>query len=108
MKSLVTVVGSDFTEKHYEKSVSQYFTVKLILQDADDADDVDVGTMRVKLDLVDPAVIEDTPKGKRIRKGDYLVDFKAGRSYSDDGIVGRCCEFVAFERRPDRKEAKAA
>lgn len=95
MKSKITVVGSEFVTKHYDNNrKSESFVAKVIMHDVEDEDDADVGTIRVPMALVPESVITGEGEKRRIRKGDYLVDFKAARSYSDDGVVGRLCEFL--------------
>jgi hypothetical protein len=96
MKSKITVVGSEFVTKHYDNNrKSESFVCKCIMHDADDEEGgADVGTVRIPLPLIPESVITGEGEKRRIRKGDYLIDFRAGRSYSDDGIVGRLCEFV--------------
>lgn len=95
MKSKVTVVASEFVQKHYEKSTSESFVCKVMMFDPDTNEVDDVGTLRVPKALTNPAIL--TEDGQKIRKGDYLIDFKADRKYSDDGIGGRLCCFEAVQ-----------
>jgi hypothetical protein len=81
MKTRVTVVGSEFVVRHYDNNrKSESYICKCVTHDPETGA-VDVGTLRV------PAVL--APDG--VLPGDYNIDFRAGRSFSDDGIVGRLC-----------------
>lgn len=109
MKTKITVVGSDFVVRHYDNNrKSESFVAKVIIHDASAEDDeggADVGTLRVALPLVPESVIVGEGEKRRIRKGDYIIDFKAGRSFSDDGIVGRLCDFLPVMDRPKAQPA---
>lgn len=106
MKSKVTVVASEFVQKHYEKSTSESYVCKVMMFDPDTNEVDDVGTLRVPKALTNPAILSED--GQKIRKGDYLIDFKADRKYSDDGIGGRLCLFEAVPAIPKSSQPVAS
>lgn len=101
MKTRISVVGSDRKENLYpvaggapRKVVSHKCKVILHLPDGT----VDVGTMTVPDALA--------PEG--VQPGDYYVEFRAGRGFSEDKIIGVMHSFESakpVQNVPAPKEA---
>lgn len=97
MKTRVSVVGSERREALYpvaggqpRKVVSHQLKVILHLPDGT----VDVGTMKVPDALA--------PEG--VAPGDYLVEFRAGRGFKEDQIIGVMHSFEAVgSAKPQQK-----
>lgn len=107
MKSKVTVVSSELVVKHYDNNrKSENFVCKVMMFDPDTNEVDDVGTIRIPLALTNPAMLNEA--GSQIRKGDYLIDFKAARGFSDDGIGGRLCLFEPVNQNAPKASAPAA
>lgn len=81
MKTRVTIVGSEKRENLYPVAGGQprkvvSYKCKCILHGADGV--VDVGTLTVPESVA--------PEG--VLPGDYLIDYRAGRGFSEDKIMG--------------------
>jgi hypothetical protein len=106
MKTRITVVGSEFLVRHYDGNrKSESFVCKCILHGEEGAGGLDVGTLRLPAALVRESFGADT---EILPNGDYWIDFKAGRSFSDDGIVGRICSLEAVAAASAARPRSAA
>lgn len=100
METRVTVVGVERKENLYpvaggqpRKVVSHQCKVILHLPDGV----IDVGTMKVPDALA--------PEG--VQPGDYMVEFRAGRGFSEDKIVGVMHSFRAVKPQGAAKQPEA-
>jgi len=96
MKTRVTVLSAERREAVYEggrKSVSHKCKIILHLPDGG----VDVGTLTVPDALA--------PEG--VTPGDYHVEYRAGRGYSEDKIIGVMFSFEGVARAGQAAESKA-
>jgi len=92
MENRISVLGSKLISNLYPsktggapREVKQY-ECKCVLHLADGS--IDVGTVRIPETLA--------PEGVQV--GDYLVSYRAGRSWKDDKIVGIMDTFVAVKK----------
>lgn len=103
MKTRVTIVGSEKRENLYPVAGGQprkvtSYKCKCVLHLADGT--VDVGTLNVPEALA--------PEG--VAPGDYLLEYRAGRGFSEDKIVGvlHSMEPMAAGRAATKPDASQA